>query len=565
MKIIYTAEERKKIDSVEDAYQKLIAECEEKIERLAPGDPPDDRELQKKRPKMPKPIKKDKDGTPIYAKADMDKYNELNQAINKEVDDQFNAWLASGSDEWQQARADYMSLIDKLNEARRDLYDKAERRQFSELGNSVTTIVEDAKKQVDWVIPYRYELISDAIDSDGLVSQYDIRVDEKTGKIYLDRSLLIDSIERSLLRLHFEALADEPEALAEIKLYIADTVAKSPYVSSTGKLGGDLRKYAKNITPSKKMLTAVRPRDYVTTVDKVSKLLFSDELSGLEMNTLQPVRLSNRKQKSNVLVYASINYDELIESGVFQQIPKLTDFDWWVHDGIITNLASGNRTMTIDMIYRAMTGKIDDKVHVSDDIYAKIRDSVHKFRGIATITNTLGETPEGEAIFNHREPLVMYKEDEVILNGKRVMAITVPNDIDSDPIVLRWARFNGNEIDTRDIRLLDVKGLNNGDESSTIKMYLYKRVIAMRHAYDESTLQRKPMKMSRKIKLETVYHKLGLVDPSRVKKQRVKEKIDKCLSFWQAGGLITGYTFTTASGSNAYDGVEIDFLPKLEG
>lgn len=30
----------------------------------------------------------------------------------------------------------------------------------------------------------------------------------------------------------------------------------------------------------------------------------------------------------------------------------------------------------------------------------------------------------------------------------------------------KWARFNGNEIDTRDITLLDVPRLNNGDESA---------------------------------------------------------------------------------------------------
>jgi len=535
----FTDQEKAKLEAIDSAYEKLLQDCDDKIIALRPD------EVEPVLPERPK----------SKSRKAMDKYRE---AEVKAFDD----WIAGGTDEWRAERERYFKLQDEKAQAMHDFWVECERNHFAELNNDTTAILDHAKSQVTAIIKQYYNNIEDQARH-GSVRDQAVRATKDS--FYLDSNQIIELMRRAL-HLHVEALADDKEAIDTLNSIIYSGVASSPYVSATeGELWGEVR--IGNIAPKQvsDFVPVVRPKNYVTTTDMISKQLFSNGLTvENNPNGVYEVLVSGKK-KTQINIYASINYDDLIKSSGIMQAPELNETDWWVHDGIITNLASGNRSMTIDMIYRAMTGKIDDKVHVSDDLYNKIRDSVHKFRGITTITNTLGETPEGEAVFNHREPLVMYKEDEVILNGKRVMAITVPNDIDSDPIVLRWARFNGNEIDTRDIRLLDVKGLNNGDESSTIKMYLYKRVIAMRHAFDEATIQHKPMKMSRKIKLETVYHKLGLEDPSRVKKQRVKEKIDKCLSFWVAGGLITGYTFTTANGSTAYDGVEIDFLPKLEG
>ena len=300
-------------------------------------------------------------------------------------------------------------------------------------------------------------------------------------------------------------------------------------------------------------------------MDKVSSLLFSGDLLKTQEIDLTPVILG-RRRKTAYLAYASIDYDELIANNAVVSAPSLNDFDRWVHDGIITNLISGNRTMSIDMIYRAMTGKVDGDVDVSDDLYDSIRESIHKFHGRMTITTNL-EVPVGtdteRGVFSLKEPVVMYTEKEVTLHGKRALVISIPAEPEYDPILLKWARFNGNEIDTRPIRLLNVPGLNNRYESSLIKMYLYRRVIAMRHSYDDSQVKRKKMTLSRRIKFDSIYEKLQK-DLSRTEKSRVKERVEKILKHWSALDLISGYTFTKKAGTNQYDGVEILFDKLIE-
>ena len=514
----YTKEEEKQYKALFNKYDKAIKDCEAEIEKCRPGD----------------------------------KGPEAQKRENEDTEEAYNRWVASGSDEWRQAREALAKIEYEKRKAIQDFYYLCEHNHFKELNDDVEKVKEHARRQVTLLIDSYYKDIESKAKT-GTVQDHMARV-TKDG-FYLDTGMTVEMV-KSALHLHYELFTESPELVEELDQIIISEVVNSPYVSSEkGVIFGEIT--AENLKANASV-TVARPQKYTTTVDKLTQLFFTNELTTSKKNLVYPVPLS---RKSNIInVYASINYDSLPE---LKTSVKLNDNSYWVHDGIITNWLAGNRTMTIDMIYRGMTGKVDGNICVSDDIRQLILDNLKLFRGEVTIDNkpdTLinPDTPH----FVHKEPLIMYKWDMVELYGNKVEAITIPAD--AEPVLLQWAKLNGNELDTRDINLLNVKGLNNGTESSSIKMYLYRRIIAMRHAFDEATAQHKPMKMSRDIKLDKLYEKAGIEAPTPKKASVTKDKIEKCLDHWVDGGLITGYTFNKLPGTKKYKSVTIDFLKKLE-
>ena len=117
------------------------------------------------------------------------------------------------------------------------------------------------------------------------------------------------------------------------------------------------------------------------------------------------------------------------------------------------------------------------------------------------------------------------------------MSITLSADPKLYPPLYKWAQFNNNQLDRQDIRLLDIPGLNNGDESYTVKMLLYRRIV------DMIGMQRnKRLKSHKKIiRYDYIYDGLGLTDPDKHKRSLVKTKIDACLTYWKSKGFIAGY------------------------
>ena len=250
------------------------------------------------------------------------------------------------------------------------------------------------------------------------------------------------------------------------------------------------------------------------------------------------------------------------------KIPELNQLDYSVHDAIITQLNAGNQVMSYDMIYRAMTGKVDGKVTVPDEARKIIDEALDKFRGTFNLVYNYVDENGNETTERYDEPLVSYRRlvKEEKINGKVISGgIAILSDADGarlEPPLLRWARFNGNEIDTRDITLLDVPRLNNGDESFTIKMCLYRRLISMRNIFERKYHSRKEIPDNkRSIRYDYIYEALGLSDPDKNKRRLIKDKIDRCMTYWKEKGLIADYRHKTdKSAGNAYYAVEVSFM-----
>ena len=564
-----TSDELKAVQALDDSYKKLLDECEALILKLRPDDPePDEDEYRRiQDSRLPEPIElrpepiEVRDGTPVFSKEALDAYHntaeyrayeEANKRANDAVTRQWDNWYNGGSKEWKEARKKYERLQKEYSEALTAFFQKVEDRQFNALGGDLSRILEDARSQVDRIIPNKYQYY-EKMREGGSFQARDVRL-QSDKSFRLDTTETRENIKRALKR-HYEALAEDPSLVKQLDQYIEAALKMSTFVSDDGELFGEVSMLRK----SDSTLVA-RPSKYSTTVDKISGLLFANEITkpiDADPEAAYEIVLGGTRKKP-VIASASIDYAELLSNKAIQSVPDLQSFDYTVHDAIVTHILAGNRIITVDMIYRAITGKVDGKVDVSDDIFEKIKKSLGKFNGRLYI-DFQGTDANGEPITLHfNEPLLMYSWIETKIHGKKVAAIRVPYD--ADPVLLKWARLNGNEIDTRDIALRDVPRLNNGEESATIRDYLYRRIIAMRNGYDRAKRRHKPFNMSRKIRFETLYKELGISDPNADKRLAIKSKVDRCLKYWEKQKLIVSYQYTKKSGTNQYDGVEINFI-----
>ena len=136
------------------------------------------------------------------------------------------------------------------------------------------------------------------------------------------------------------------------------------------------------------------------------------------------------------------------------------------------------------------------------------------------------------------EPFVSFaRKKRVKINGSIVeMAIGLSSDPILYPPLYKW-ELEHNTLDRRDIRLLDVPGLNNTPESAAIKMRLYQRIVDM---YGMKKRYKRIPQQKYIIRYDDIYKEIGLTDPDVQKRRLIKSKIDRCLKYWK-GRFIADY------------------------
>ena len=576
MIINFTEEELTAIDSLDKAYEKLLNECDALILKLRPDDPEPDKEEYRKIQESripepvelkPEPVEYTEDDIPVYSKEALDAYHATpeyqayiadNKRANDAVSKLYDDWYAAGSKKWKDARKKLESLEKELTEARDAFFKKVEDRQFNALGDDLSAILEDARSQVDRLIVNNYKYF-EKMGKGGSFSSKMVRA-QKDGSFLLDTTEEREAIRRALSR-HIEALRADRKLVDILNMYIEEALQKSELVGDTGKRGG--------LVESKKVYDGdlvTRPKDYVTTVDRVSKKLFENRLTrplDAQDGALWDVPLDG--ERGNAVARVAIDYKELIESGAITHLPKLTAKHYILHDAIVTQILAGNRKMTYEMIYRAMTGKVSGKVTVPPETIA-FYDEALPLLGSRVQLKFSGKSVDGDELeIDFDEPLITYNLGTAKINGKTVKKVLqIPEDTRFDPLLLKWSRANGNELDTRDITLLDVPKINNTDESLLLKMCLYRRLIKMRNIFERKKGSRYELADNqRTIRYDYVYAELSLVDPDANKRRKLKDKIDKCMKYWTSKGFISGYEHKRdkSNGNNFY-AVVVSFMPK---
>lgn len=308
---------------------------------------------------------------------------------------------------------------------------------------------------------------------------------------------------------------------------------------------------------------AAKPKNYVRMVDKVTTEIFSGIMENKKRYRIQ----LDYKKTANV--YVTINYDE-----VFKNLPPdmkkiVPKYDYLqVLNGIHSLLEAQNHIMTYKMIYRAFTGDENCR-RLPQDMFDHISKALTAFRGLLTIKNVEGAR-------NFKEPILSFKQfeddEEVVINGQKFTGQDgVVIVYDYSPLYY-FAKENGNEIDKRDIRLLNVPGINNTPQNLRLKSYLYDRVTVMRSNYERQVLFRhKRMTVSRKIRYDAIFDAIKDTDEEekkvidKKKKDIIKGKIKKILSYWQDYGLFESVDYKiTKPGSKEHVALEINFIKEDE-
>lgn len=311
--------------------------------------------------------------------------------------------------------------------------------------------------------------------------------------------------------------------------------------------------------------TVIHPKDFTHTLGRLTEKVFSNELT-LQKGQSGKKRRVTLDGDKKVSVYVSVDYDKVLSDfEKIAKIPELTEDGRQVIDGIVSNFIAGNRIMTYNMIYRGFSGDMNSR-RLPLGVFEMISEALLSFRGWLKIEDN-GSNKRTTQSYN--EPLLMYRQYEesesVIINGKEVKGGEGIIEVFDLPTIYRFAQANGNEIDSRDIKLLNVPKVNNTPENLKLKRYLYHRVIVMRNNYERRVLQKhKSMSLSRKILFSSIFEYIGASGSDRKRKYKIVQKIESILDYWKDFGLIEGYTKTRKAGSNEVDGVEINFVKKLE-
>ena len=551
MIIDFTEEELRTLKALEDGYEKLLKDLEEKILELRPKDPEPDEEayrrLQESRPKPPAPPKPIdvRDGTPVYSKEEYDAYTSSpeyqayaaeNKRINDAVGKLWDDWYNAGSKAWKTARKKYEKLEQEYVQARNDLIQKAEDRQFSALGDDPTAILEDAYRQAERLVFNRYNYY-DHMRSGGSFSARDVRLQDD-GNFRLDtvetRRIILGALER-----HIKALPED--LVEELYEFIDRTLATNPFVSDTGELGAlvEIQETTEK-RAAETGLTVNRPKNYKYPNTKVNTRLFGNELTTEDRNYFTPLGLNSKK---TVITYANFVMPSTAVSA-----PKLDDYDERVYAAVGSCLFAGNNFIPFSTLYnRGMLGLSPREKNraVTADIKKDIIEALEKFIGQVTIDNDpTGELEKADPDFKReviRESLLFYQIREERVHGQVTEGVAIPTGY--VPVLYRYAESNRNEVITDRIESIHVAGLNYTRQNITIASATYKRVKEIQYHNDQKSYKREIPENKRTIRYDSIAEKAGLdfSGMTPTERNRLKKKIDSCMKSYQESGLFDQY------------------------
>lgn len=284
MIVNYTDEEKAKLQSIEETYDRLLAEQEAIIE-ARPDDLDPNGEIEKaihatRLPEpielKPAPVEFDKDGTPIYDgealrayynTPEYKAYREANEAANKAIGDHFDAWESAGSEEWKKARKKWHELDEKKGEAIRGYLLECELRQFNELGDDIDAIYADALDQARRIIERQYEYYLNYGEAGGTWSAVHVRA-LGDDKFILDAEEMLSTY-KGALHLHYKALEKHPKLYVRLEEALKEIVDESPLTSYTegekfGKVTVKARGHETTVRNRRRSDAIGRIKDYPT-------------------------------------------------------------------------------------------------------------------------------------------------------------------------------------------------------------------------------------------------------------------------------------------------------------
>lgn len=279
-------------------------------------------------------------------------------------------------------------------------------------------------------------------------------------------------------------------------------------------------------------ISVLFPTERVVATDKVSRLTFENELEKLGSTD---ANLGSHESKINLTsrVFLDLSDAKITINGK----QELEPYDNEVHKAITTCYYSGgNKYMTPQMIFRAMTGTPDARL--GENQRERINKSLDTLMyGRLFIEGSKEEAKawkfEGLEAFEYEGTIIQAEKITAVISGEKTEVIHILRP----PVLFEYAEMK-NQISRLPIEYLDTP-INKSMEVITLQGYLLDRVAAM-------IANPNSKKINKNIRYQTIYNYLKIEAPNdnalKKKKYRIRKHTKEILDYWIKTKLIAGYT-----------------------
>lgn len=268
-----------------------------------------------------------------------------------------------------------------------------------------------------------------------------------------------------------------------------------------------------------------KPENYIFPNDKISNCLTELTIDGEE----QPVRELSIDAKKKVISYITFDFDEVAKATDLSEFTlNFNEFDKQVQDAVVSLMKAGNIIITAQQIYRTLTG--NSGARMTENWATNIHLSMNKFNSVRVTANL-----EDAAKIYPKLEINKIIDQEHLMDFKKVTVETKNGTTITGykmyayPILYTIADLKG-LVGCFDMKLLENGKTTNSIDNTELKIYLLKRINAMKHA---------TTKMRNSILLETLYNALSRT--TQKEKRTTRENTEKLLLQFVADKVITDF------------------------
>lgn len=294
---------------------------------------------------------------------------------------------------------------------------------------------------------------------------------------------------------------------------------------------------------------SIKPRVITQCNSKVSSATFAiEKRDKLSYNVPFDVVVSGKKE-NEVRVNVTVGAEDTAK--VFG---TLNDFDMSVYSAVVSLYVAGNANISIDQIYRTMTGKTGT-AKPSDNHRQQLIKSMDRLISTPIELDFTEEARGRELLFDGKPARKLLRENAVMAskvtiraeNGKEVTGYVFANR----PPILYYHDCVMKQLVTTPQRVIE----RIGDEIrfTDTKNVILRDYLLRRAAQAKNQRNR----MSEKIRLDTLLEEVGMTDASRTEKSRIKKTAGKILQVLVDEGEITDFREYKAEGERYATGFEI--------
>lgn len=288
----------------------------------------------------------------------------------------------------------------------------------------------------------------------------------------------------------------------------------------------ELKKFQNELL-AKRGIKTKAPKQWITPIDKVSRLSFDGEGTLYDENGVN-VNIARRNSKKEILSFVRLDYsDNAIQiSGK----KELTPYDREVHDALATlYIDGGNEYITPQMIYKAMTGNPEAKLAPKQQ--EAISNSLNKLMYSRLIINASKEECKAYGFdkYTYEGTVIQAEKETAKVNG---VIVEVYHLLRAPALYTHADKIK--QICRLDIKLLN-SPVNKNEETITLQGYLLRHINGTKGGM-----------LSPKILYETIYEQLDIQASSdgalRKKKLKVRNTVKKILDYLKTKDFIKNYT-----------------------